>query len=699
MLKLQNRKFKDKYNRLSQFRETNLSVEWFDNTSQVIRQLGENDILLAGSDQIWSMANGGISAWYTFQWNGLPDTVGKYSYAASIGLSTLSDLQKEKYRKALHGFKVISFREQQAERLLSPCLNSEVRCDLDPTLLYNGSFWETVAAPRKVQEPYIFIYMLRPDKRLISMGKSVAKQLHCKVIYTGLMADRFPGVDTICDAGIEDYLSFIKHAEGVITNSFHGTVFSILFQKKFVSVKLEGTSSRAENLLDMLDLKNQYITEEEEISKIFDTIDYSPALKKLEKEREKSKEYIRRICSSPNLGEVDQMYLKSKLKQECTGCTACMVNCPVQAIKMKNAKGFLYPEIDKEKCIHCGLCERTCQEIKGQLLQKEKRAIFYGWNKDEKNRWNSTSGGAFSAIVEAFLKLYPEGWVYGAVYDEFLRVVHVGTRDRGKIREMCRSKYLQSDITGIFQEVLDHLKKRQHVLFSGTPCQVAGLKALAGKYTEYLITVDMICHGVSNPDYFSAYLKSLEKRNHSQLRSYSFRNKSKSNFQKSFRLVRTEYENGKKLITDRDLYIISYKLRLFYRDSCYGCPFASESRCSDFTLGDFWGLENEIKELKRQRLPGLSMVCFNSDMSMRFIDAIAEVFELKKYEGDFDRYHNLFIPTARPAGSDPREYNTNSDFIDYLQTIVSPTDVWKYAHPKSVKLITATKRKLSKLFH
>ena len=296
LLSIQGKKFSDKYKKLDAFKKEQLTVEYYSDLQELSIKLDKDDVLLAGSDQIWSMALGPLSRWFTFQCDELPKNIHKYSYAASIGLSELSDEQKQEYKKALKDFSVVSFRERQAKEMLSSFIDSEVRCDLDPTLLYDDSFWSDVSSARIIKEPYVFVYMLRPDKRLIDIGRAIGKKLNCKVIYTGLIADRFNGVYTVCDAGVEDFISYIKYSEGVVTNSFHGTVFSILFKKPFVSVKLSSTSSRVDNLLNIVGLQNQCIGRTEDYESFFNHIDYYTALENLQRERIKSLQYIRHIC-------------------------------------------------------------------------------------------------------------------------------------------------------------------------------------------------------------------------------------------------------------------------------------------------------------------------------------------------------------------------------------------------------------------
>lgn len=389
------------------------------------------------------------------------------------------------------------------------------------------------------------------------------------------------------------------------------------------------------------------------------------------------------------------MYFDSSLSEECRGCTACMAACPVSAIDMHESEGFLYPVIDKSKCINCGLCRLICDKTINSTVKSEYKSVWYGWNQDKDIRLKSTSGGAFPAIVDMYLSIHPDAWIYGAIYDNNFRVIHIGTQKRNEIDKMCRSKYLQSDMHNVYSDILEKLKNGQYVLFSGTPCQVAGIKALAGKYDSHLFTVDFICHGVSNPDYFNRYLRSLEKRKNSKVVSYSFRNKYKSLFLSSYRLVHLEFENGKNYYTDKDYYTISYKLKLFYRDSCYECKFAKSDRCSDITLGDFWGIENEISELKKQRLYGLSMILLNSEKAQSIKHQLDKYIIMHEYYGDFSKYSYLFSQTKKPSIS-VYHYNPEEDFIDYIKTIVTKKQVFKYRHRKLTRKLQSLKRLLKK---
>lgn len=288
------RKYVEKNKKLSQFKNSNISYTSIEDEQLFCKNISTGDLFLAGSDQIWSVALAPLSKWYTLQWIDKKG-IKKYSYAASIGLSELSEGQLSVYKEGLSDFQVISLREKHAVDLLSPVFEGEIRQDLDPTLLYDKTFWRRIESPRLVEEPYVFVYMLRPDNNVIKLAKRIAQDKGYKLIYTGLFADHYNGVETVCDAGIPEFLSYIDHAEAVVVNSFHGTVFSVLFEKPFLSVKVASTSSRVESFLEMTGLMSQYV---EDVNRTYPlNLDFSAALKILEKERDKSLEYLKSICS------------------------------------------------------------------------------------------------------------------------------------------------------------------------------------------------------------------------------------------------------------------------------------------------------------------------------------------------------------------------------------------------------------------
>ena len=336
----------------------------------------------------------------------------------------------------------------------------------------------------------------------------------------------------------------------------------------------------------------------------------------------------------------------------CTGCMACKNICPVEAIKFSyNEKGFLYPNIDKEKCIECGLCEKTCPMLNKEERETPHQEIYAAKNKDLEVRMESSSGGLFHELSSVVLD--NKGYICGAVYDEDFLASHVITNEK-EIREKIQtSKYLQSSINDIYKEVENKLKDSNEVLFSGTPCQVDGLyKYLKTKgiSTEKLITCDIICHGVPSPQIYEKYLKDLEEKYNSKITSVNFRHKENDYTQN----IKVEFENGENYVSnyfEKDYFYNLFLRDYILRDSCYKCNYANMNRVSDITLGDFWGIEKLDEQFDDKK--GVSLVIINSEKGKEIFNKIKEKFILLEVtDKEKCMQHNLKRPVDVPEEYD-----------------------------------------------
>lgn len=205
------------------------------------------------------------------------------------------------------------------------------------------------------------------------------------------------------------------------------------------------------------------------------------------------------------------------------GCGACVSICPKQAITMRaDGEGFLYPVVDGTKCVACDACEKRCPA--GKPAQEKHAKLFGAQAKDEQLRKASSSGGIFTLLARNAIA--KGGVVFGAVFDENLRVEHIGALDETELAGMRGSKYVQSDATDAIQNAVSLLRRDIPVLFSGAPCQINGLlAALGNQKTDKLLTVDFVCHGVPSPGVFASYIKELEKEHGCRVTGYTFRDK------------------------------------------------------------------------------------------------------------------------------------------------------------------------------
>lgn len=333
------------------------------------------------------------------------------------------------------------------------------------------------------------------------------------------------------------------------------------------------------------------------------------------------------------------MYLLSNKKEECTGCTACMNVCPKNAIQMReDEEGFLYPKVDEKKCIDCKLCQKVCECNKDK---KEKSLQAYGLKlKDLEARKSSSSGGAFTALSDYILNC--SGIVYGAAFDEKFNVIHKRAENQMQRDELKKSKYVQSDLKNIFKDIKQDLESGKTVLFTGTPCQVDGLKRyLYNVDITNLYTCDLICHGVPSPKVYKDYLNYITNNGKKEIKKFDFRDK-KYGWGSCYETY--EYSNNKKN-TDlkyREIFYSDFALRT----SCYECNYSNLNRVSDITIGDFWGIEK--KNINFKDTYGVSLIIINSQKGKELFEKIKSCIEYIKVDINDSLQHNLVKPTEKP---------------------------------------------------
>lgn len=305
-------------------------------------------------------------------------------------------------------------------------------------------------------------------------------------------------------------------------------------------------------------------------------------------------------------------------KQDCCGCSACNNICPKNAVKMEeDDEGFRYPKVDLSLCVNCGLSERVCPVINKNEHKDEVRLAYAAYNKNEEIRLNSSSGGVFSLLSEYVLK--QGGCVFGAAYNDKFEVVHKKIEKPEELNELRGSKYTQSAIGDTYSRAKEELKRGRLVLFTGTPCQIGGLKAYLGKEYENLITQDLICHGVPTPKLWKDYVAYRERISGSPARRTFSRHKfyGWKRYSVLFKFSNnTEYRAP---LTD-DIYMKAFLRNLCLRPSCYSCAFKSKDRVSDITLADFWGIQNVIPDMDDDK--GTSLVVIHSEKGQRIFEKI-----------------------------------------------------------------------------
>lgn len=336
--------------------------------------------------------------------------------------------------------------------------------------------------------------------------------------------------------------------------------------------------------------------------------------------------------------------IKISDKSECCGCSACVSVCAHNAITMKpDAMGFLYPEVDVSKCVECGLCEKVCafNDDYDKSLNLSVPEAYGARHKDMSEVETSRSGAAFIAISDWILE--QGGIVYGAGYADHFRVVHKRAVTKEERDEFKGSKYVQSDMGTIFRQVKQDLRDGKIVLFSGTPCQTAGLNSYIGKkYRENLYLVDIVCHGVPSPYIWRDYLSYIEKKYKKKVSVVNFRDKGEYGW--AAHKETFIFEDGEKITPEQSPYTDLFYKHIMLRQSCGSCHYCNTIRPSDITIADFWGVEKTDTKINKDN-KGVSLLLVNTDKGRRVLEEIKNKLYLISAKLDDCLQPNLMHPS------------------------------------------------------
>lgn len=345
--------------------------------------------------------------------------------------------------------------------------------------------------------------------------------------------------------------------------------------------------------------------------------------------------------------------------KQCFSCKVCALSCPKQAISMKeNLEGFFYPVIN-QNCVNCGICLNVCQ-----IFQPSKKIVynqhsFVAYLKDKEKLFESSSGGLFAGLAECVIN--NGGVVFGASYDDNLFVSQIYVDNLFELKRLKGSKYVESDVKNSFAEAKEFLITGREVLYSGTPCQIAGLRKYLGREYTNLLTVDLICHGVPSQKLFQKYLMWRGEQFNSKITYCGFRDKDCGGYSCNGK-IKTKTKT-KTVWSKFDPYYASFIRCETYKESCYSCPYASLNRPADITIGDF--TEMKIIDPSFDLTKGLSLCIINTEHGEKAFNLVKNMFYIRNVE--FSDYinikSNLSSPSTRPVkrNSIYNEINTLSN--------------------------------------
>ena len=670
------------------------------------------DCVILGADEMWSASMQSIR--YTPEHFGKDIVCPHFSYATSgVLFDTKNSELVAKAKKDINSYYDFGVRDTYTKGVVKLLTGKEATQVLDPTLL-NPYFIKNHGSKKETKEEYILLYGSEYSEAQQTYIKGVAKEHGYKIYSLGWpqeFSDKF-----LDPASADEFISCFAGASVCFPSTFHGTIFSILNHKPFLSMTNELRGRKVTMLLKDLELSYRIY---EEGKTDYKEIDYNQVEELLAKKRKESLAYL-----TGALKKIEEDYICPK--SSCSGCTACLNACPFGAIKMEyDGEGFKHPVIDKDKCKNCGLCKKVCPANKSMdVICKDKThdQIYAAFSRKNEDRVRSSSGGAFYAIAKKFIE--DGGLVYGAAFDEKFKVRHIRVENAKELAKLRSSKYVQSDLGDSFAKVKADLETGKKVLFSGTPCQIAGLNAYITSATarrsdvstteqgdasassagtendllvnkvnkmlsDNLLTVDILCHGVPSPKVFADYLKAMAAKRGAKIKSVNFRNKS---YGWNKQAMAISFDNGEKYIkrTESDPYYIMYFGSYMLRQSCNECKYASYKRCSDITLGDYWGVEKlKHKDLASTK-KGVSLVIVGTEKGEKLFKSVVE---LKKIQGDKkSSYQPIF---ERGTKASPRRQEFFKDYADHGYGYVAK----KYGKltPKQVvikKIIAPVTRKL-----
>lgn len=380
--------------------------------------------------------------------------------------------------------------------------------------------------------------------------------------------------------------------------------------------------------------------------------------------------------------------IKISDKAKCCGCTACMNICPVQCIVMRrDREGFDYPVANPDLCISCGRCEDVCPMVRTSDPEGPMQTLAARVPEFMKQ---SSSGGLFPILAG---KVIDEGGsVYGAVMNSDLTVSHADASDMQGVEKMRGSKYVQSELYASFEDVKYELEEGRKVMFTGTPCQIAGLKSYVGEDDPNLLLVDCACHGVPSPGLWEKYVKALSEKYGMQIKNISFRGKERSWRKYDFvisdalRTVSTPHQ--------KDPYMLLFLQDMTLRPSCYQCPFRKGRSGSDLTLADLWNVAEAAPEMDDDK--GASLILVNTEKGRRIISGLAvkEVDHLLALKRNGAFAETIQVPQRRDEFY--QGLHSTKDLIRYMKGFVVRMPLHKKIYRSIHTLLSKIKRRIVK---
>ena len=606
-------------------------------TIEELNKLNEKaDVFVLGSDQVLTRSS--LRAFgKLFLMEFSSDDKKRIAISASCGGDNLEgiDSQIEYIKKQFLRFSKISIREFAGLDVVQKKFGVKDDFMIDPIFFTKREDYIEIGKEEE-QDPYILAYILDPteDKREGILRLAEWTNLKVKVALDGRKFTHeqnekvmnLPEM-TLPELDFKQWLHYYVNASYIITDSFHGTAMALILNKPVIAyANYKRGYPRFQTLIRIFDIGERLIERTSEMSRtlVFQDIDFRKINQKITDYKEHAKQWIISglEMDKKEIGSIrlPKTSVNTLLPQnECVGCGACVNICPKDAVSLiADEVGYYRAKVDWEKCIDCGLCAKTCPAL--QLPQNNNSTMpkCYEFIANDKDiLWNSSSGGAFSVFSKNVLE--KKGVIVGAAWADDFSVHHIIVDRIADLYKLQKSKYLQSYIGYVFRQVKEYLEKDREVLFTGCPCQVAGLRAYLGKDYDNLISVDLLCGNAPSAEFFKKYLKEAFPDG---IKKYEFRNKSQGY---NAECIEIEKNNGEKVVlrgTKQDAYQRVYHNHTMCASHCENCKYQRLPRFGDITIGDFWGLSAKDKKIDVSK--GVSVILANSKRGEEFLKEIPE---------------------------------------------------------------------------
>lgn len=596
------------------------------------------DTFISGSDQIWN---------YRISFGGLmylpfvDDSKKRISFCSSFGdLDDYVPLEKtDSVCKCLKKYDAISVREAFGKKILQEKYGVSAEVLLEPVFDIDPYEYERLIGDICIEKNnrYAVAYILDPTYQKLEIIQEVEKNLGIEIItipdgfYKVIDCtwehfsepEKYPNIQL--DMSVGKFLALYKNAEFILTDSFHGTCFAIIFKKRFITIcNLSRGKERFTDLLGRFDLLDRMIIDENGFrwdDKFGDFIDYKSVNQTIEMHRQEAKKWLKSALDTPIRNNTVEKTIDMRM---CVGCASCANVCPKEAIVMSTDEyGYFVPRIQKDKCVDCGLCSKVCPTHGVKNCTNKKEPTIYEFQSGDKQiLHNSSSGGFFTIIADWVLN--ENGVVCGAAWGDDFKVEHIIVDNIKDLEKLNKSKYMQSYISPtLYKQIEDMLKEERKVLFTGCPCQIAGIKNYLQEEYDNLILIDILCGNAPSQMFFKKYMSDDVPKD---IAIYEFRTKVPDWKSDCVTLTLTSGERMIRHGGAQDEYQRLYHNHTMCPEHCEKCKYQSFPRLGDFTMGDFWWISSHDKSI--DDFDGISAVITNNKKAEYIYMMISENYNI-----------------------------------------------------------------------